>query len=140
MSNINLGRVIAGGLVAGVVTNLGDFAVNAPLLGAQWDDGLRGLGLDPAQNPYGALGWIASDFLFGFIMVWFYAAIRPRFGPGVGTAVLAAVAVWATARIAYLSFGFLGLFATDLVIASAIGALVAWVIGGVLGAAVYREG
>lgn len=140
MTKINAGRVVAGGLVAGVVANLGDFAVNAPMLGAQWDDGLRGLGLDPAQNPYGALGWIASDFLFGFIMVWCYAAIRPRFGPGIMTAILASVVVWATARIAYFSFAFMGLFAPDLVIASAVGGLIAWLIGGVLGAAVYREG
>ena len=137
MSQINLGRVIAGGLVAGVIANAVDFVVNAVWLAAAWDEGLRGLGLDPAQGS--PLGWIASDLLFGLVMVWLYAAIRPRFGPGPRTALLAAVAVWAIAHVAYGAFLFMGLFAGDLVIQSAAGGLVGWALAGVAGAAVYRE-
>ena len=137
MSHINVGRVVAGGLVAGLVANVIDFVVNVPILGARWDEGLRGLGLDPEQGS--PLGWIVGDFLFGLAMVWLYAAIRPRFGPGPKTALLAAVAVWAIAHIAYASFLFLGLLASDLVIASALGGLVAWVVGGMVGAWIYKE-
>lgn len=138
MSRINVGRVIAGGLLAGLIANVLDFAVNAMWLAAEWDDGFRGLGLDPAL--ISPLGWIVSDFVFGLVMVWLYAAIRPRFGPGPKTAVLAAVVVWAIAHLAYGSFLFLGLFAQGLIVKSAAGALVAWVAAGLAGAAVYREG
>ena len=39
-------------------------------------------------------GFVIITFLVGIITVWLYAAIRPRFGPGPGTAVIAALVVW----------------------------------------------
>jgi hypothetical protein len=137
MSRINGGRVLAGGLLAGILINAVDYAVNAVWLAGAWDDGLRGLGMDPAQ--VSPLGWILSDLIFGLFVVWLYAGIRPRFGPGPMTALLAAVAVWAISHIAYGAFMFIGLFPGDLVMKSAAGALVAFVLGGLAGGAVYKE-
>jgi hypothetical protein len=37
---------------------------------------------------------VVSSFVVGFLLVWLYAAMRPRFGPGPKTAILAAVVVW----------------------------------------------
>ncbi len=34
------------------------------------------------------------DFLFGIWIVWLYAMIRPRYGPGPRTAVIAGLFVW----------------------------------------------
>ena len=39
--------------------------------------------LDPGdddERPAVAGTWIAIDFLFGILLVWTYAAMRPRFG------------------------------------------------------------
>jgi hypothetical protein len=38
--------------------------------------------------------FVALDFVYGIGLLWVYAAIRPRFGAGVKTAVIAGVAVW----------------------------------------------
>src|SRR5207249_8900333 len=39
-------------------------------------------------------GFILFGFVLGVGCVWLYAAIRPRFGPGVGTAACAGAVVW----------------------------------------------
>src|SRR2546422_4874519 len=38
--------------------------------------------------------FVIVDFLFGIFLIWLYAAIRPRFGAGPRTAVLAGFAIW----------------------------------------------
>lgn len=30
------------------------------------------------------VGWVVTDFLLGILIVWSYAAMRPRFGPAPG--------------------------------------------------------
>ncbi|MBI2073795.1 MAG: magnesium transporter, partial [Gemmatimonadetes bacterium] len=44
MGKINWGRVIAGGLLAGVVLNVFDFVVNGWLLSDQWTAAMTALG------------------------------------------------------------------------------------------------
>jgi hypothetical protein len=140
MSKINVGRVVLGGLVSGLVINIIDFIVNVPILGARWDQALAMLRAGAPDAGGGSpIGWIISDFLFGILLVWIYASIRPRFGPGPRTAVIAALAVWAVSHIAYWSLAFLGLFPGSLVTASAVGAVVAYVVGGLVGCALYQE-
>src|SRR2546428_12370228 len=38
--------------------------------------------------------FVIFDFLFGIFLIWLCAAIRPRFGAGPRTAVLAGFAIW----------------------------------------------
>jgi hypothetical protein len=140
MSRINAGRVVLGGLLAGLVINLIDFVVNVPILGARWSQYSRALGVDESKVGTGsALGWIASDFIFAILLVWLYAAIRPRFGPGPRTAVLASVVVWFISHVAYYAFVFMGLYPMDMILCSALGALIACLAGGQLGCWLYRE-
>ena len=50
--------------------------------------------------------------MLGIASVWLYAAIRPRYGAGAGTAIMAGVAVWVMAHLwsgVYLGMGFIGL-------------------------------
>ncbi|MBI4520258.1 MAG: hypothetical protein HY701_05445 [Gemmatimonadetes bacterium] len=96
MGRINVGRAILGGLVAGVVLNIGETILNVPILGAQYDAAMQALGVEPVAGAA-----IAVFFVLGFVLgigqVWLYAAIRPRFGAGARTAVIAGLAVWAFA-------------------------------------------
>src|SRR6266566_3820206 len=81
MGKINLGSVVLGGLVAGVVLNIVDYLVFAVVLKL------------PVTS--GQLIWfVILDFVYGIGLVWVYAAVRPRFNPGPRTAVIAGVAVW----------------------------------------------
>jgi hypothetical protein len=81
---INTGRVLGGGLLAGAVMNFVDFLVNGVWLMQRWQDEATALNprlMDPANSTPSMIGWIVTDFLFGLLIVWSYAAMRPRFGP-----------------------------------------------------------
>jgi len=75
------------------------------------------------------------------VLIWVYAAIRPRFGAGVGTAIIAGVAVWVVGSlIPNVSFMWVGgLFTKHLTAFTTAGALGEIVIGAVAGAALYKE-
>ena len=93
MGKINLQKVIVGGLMAGLVLNLFDFLVYGVLLKNDMNAAMVALG-KPAMTTNMILWFVFLDFLFGIWLVWLYAAIRPRFGAGPRTAVMAGVAMW----------------------------------------------
>ena len=139
---INMGRVLGGGLLAGAVMNFVDFLVNGVWLAQRWETEATALNprlMDPAMANTSMMGWIVTDFLFGILIVWSYAAMRPRFGPGAGTAVKAALLVWTVSHIAYFSFAFLGLYSTNLMLLVSGGGLVAALAGGYAGCSIYKE-
>jgi hypothetical protein len=140
MSGINMPKVIVGGLVAGVVLNAIDFVVNGLMLGAQWEAATVARGVDPAAIANSSMvGWITSDFLLGLSMVWLYAAIRPRFGPGPSTAACAGLVTWAISHVAYFSLAFTGMYPTGIVVMSTLGALVSYVAAAYVGGRIYTE-
>src|SRR6185503_10727346 len=96
MSGINTTKVVAGGLLAGVVFNIIDFLINGFLMVKDFAANAARLGLDPASqsSPDVITTWVIVDFILGLAVVFIYAAIRPRFGPGVKTALIAAVLLW----------------------------------------------
>ena len=139
MAGINAGRVIGGGLVAGLVMNVIDGVTNGVILTARWDAESKRLGLDMSQQPQSLPGWVTYDFLCGILLVWLYASIRPRYGPGPKTAVIAGLALWLITHLAFAAWAFTGLYSVGIVAASTVGGLVAGVAGGLAGCAVYKE-
>jgi len=139
---MNSGKVVVGGLVAGVVMNVGDFLINTQILAAENTAFLKRLNLDPAamESFSGMLPWIVIDFLMGVLLVWTYAAIRPRFGPGVSTAIIAALIPFVAVTLVLAGFTSMGVFTTGMMIKGSIAALVNTSIGSVAGAWVYTEG
>jgi hypothetical protein len=138
---MNTGKVIVGGLIAGVVLNIGDFVINSMLLAEQQAAEMTRLGLDPAAMASfaGILPWIVIDFLFGLLIVWTYAAIRPRFGPGVGTAIIAGMIPYLGVTLVLAGFTSMGIFSTSLFVTGSIASLVNTAIGSVAGAWIYTE-
>ena len=139
---INTGRVIGGGLLAGAIMNFVDFLVNGVWLADRWMAQATALNprlVVPAVQTSSMIGWVVTDFLLGILIVWTYAAIRPRFGPGASTAVKAALLVWGVSHIAYFSFAFLDLYSLNLVAAVTAGGLVAALAGGYAGCSIYKE-
>jgi hypothetical protein len=47
---------------------------------------------------------VVTSFIVGILLVWIYAAIRPRFGPGMRTATKAGLVVWAFGFLFYLDW------------------------------------
>ena len=142
MASINLGRVVAGGLVAGVVANAIDFVTNTYVLASDIAAWAPTRNLDPAAINSGpvAATWIVIDFLFGLLLVSTYAAMRPRLGAGPKTAVLAGLALWVAVTIVLFGFTQMGVFSMALLVKGSIAAFINTLAASVAGAAVYKEG
>ena len=139
MTKINYGRVVLGGLVAGVVMNVGEIVLNTQVLMKDWEDALRAIGKAPAGNT-AIFAFIILMFVLGILSVWLYAAIRPRFGPGPKTALCAGLAVWALADAFPSISGIpMGVFPARLFIVGTIWGLVEAPLATLAGAYFYRE-
>ena len=141
MGKINIGRVILGGIVAGIVGDILGFLVDGVMLAPQWSAGMRALGksdFSASQN----VGFTIVGLAFGILVVWLYAAIRPRLGAGPKSAVYAGVAAWAMGillpNLAFMAVA--GLFASSLITMTTAAGLVEWVLAALAGAALYKEG
>ena len=139
--NINFGRVILGGIVAGIVGDILGYVVDGVILSPQWTAGMTALGkaeFSVSQNvEFNIIGLV-----YGIFMVWLYAAIRPRYGAGPRTAVCAGLAVW-TAGTLLPNAGFMwasGLFPTSLTVMTTAAGIVESVVAALAGAALYKEG
>lgn len=131
---------MAGGLVAGFVMNAIDAATNAIFLARRWDEAALILNIDmQTVGPLSTIGWITVDFLGGIFLVWLYASIRPRYGAGPQTAVLAGLAVWFVTRLMFSSYVFMGVFPLSLIVYSSLGSLLAAIVGALAGCAIYTE-
>lgn len=141
MASINLGRVVAGGLVAGVVANAIDFVSNTYVLASDIAAWAPTRNLDPAAMNSGpvAATWIVVDFIFGLLLVSTYAAMRPRLGAGPKTAVLAGLALWGAVTLILFGFTQMGVFSMALFVKGSIAALINTLAASVAGAAVYKE-
>jgi len=93
MNNINLSRAILGGLVAGLVLNIGEFLLNDVVLGAQMKEFFGRFGLPEPGSSFLVVA-VLLTFVLGIVIVWIYAAIRPRLGPGIKTAMCAGLLAW----------------------------------------------
>jgi hypothetical protein len=94
MGKINSGRVILGGIVGGIVINILEYLVHDVVLKAQHEEMMKALGKTMPEGGSTIVVWMVYGFVWAIAAVWLYAAIRPRFGPGVKTAVCAGVTAW----------------------------------------------
>lgn len=139
---INTSKVIVGGLVGGVVANVVDFALNGYLLADMQKAALDALNPTLAANamqPGKIPIFVALDFLWIIANVWLYAAIRPRFGPGVRTAVYAGIASAVVGSVVAGYFAAMGMFSWSLYFIGAICSLINSVVSTVVGAKFYTE-
>jgi hypothetical protein len=142
MASINVGRVVAGGLVAGVVANAIDFVTNTYVLASDWAAFAPTRNLDPGALNSGpvAATWIIVDFILGLLLVWTYAAIRPRFGAGPKTAILAGLVVYVGVTVVVFGFAQMGLMTMAMFVKGSVCAIISTLAAAVAGAAVYKEG
>jgi uncharacterized membrane protein len=136
MSGINWSRVLLGGVIAGIILNAGRYLVNGVLLREKWADALKGWPGDVTSSIQIAV----VGFLAGIFTVWLYAAIRPRYGAGPKTAVLAGGAVWVLGYL--LAWGTpmsMHLLPADLVLTSIAAGLVNVIVAALAGAWLYTE-
>lgn len=140
MGKINWGRVILGGLLAGVVINVFEFVLHGVILEEQWEAAMAALGRTMEESAGMMAIYIILGFLIGIFAVWLYAAVRPRFGPGPKTAACAGFAAWFGAYLLpTLGYMPMGLFPNDLMLIAVAVGLVEVIVATVVGAWPYKE-
>ncbi len=92
MGQINWGRVLLGGLLAGLVLNIVEYGADTYV----WAD--RNAAFLKAHSlqlrPHAVAVFLVLGFLWGIASIWAYSVARPRHGAGPTTAIIVAVGVW----------------------------------------------
>lgn len=139
MGKINVARVLLGGLVAGLVLNIGEYILDNLVLAGQWATFVAETG----RGAFGAgqiAAFIVLTFLFGIALIWIYAAIRPRFGAGPKTAVIAGLTLWAVAWLLIgAAFAAGGMVPIGLTVVTIVWGLFEAPIAALAGAWLYQE-
>ena len=140
MGKINWSRVFLGGLLAGVVFNIILFAASAIYLGNLFDPALKALNPNYQETIGSEIFWIVLNFVSGILVVWLYAALRPRYGAGPKTALITGLFLWVMGPLTLDSIlGAMQLFPGTTLVVDALTGLVMFVVATLLGAWVYKE-
>lgn len=139
MGKINVGRVLLGGLAAGLVLNIGEYVLNDKILASQMTAYFAQHNFPlPTGKAIGVA--VAMTFVLGIVMVLGYAAIRPRFGGGPKTAIIAGLFAWfgvyLFSNVMGAAFGFVPTSIVPLVLGWG---LVEYLLAALVGASLYKE-
>lgn len=139
MNRINFGRVLLGGIVAGLLMNLGEFILNGVVLHDQMQTDFKRMNLAPPGNSFLVVA-VGLTFVFGIVAVLVYALMRTHLGPGPKTAIVVALIVWFCAAMytGTINMVLLSVPAGTILLVNA-WALVEYTIAVLVGAALYKE-
>jgi hypothetical protein len=140
MPKINWNRVIVATIVVAIFYFIADGLVHGGLLGPDYEQAMKNAGYKVEQNPIAYAYFAIFDLGKALIAMLIYAASRPRFGPGVKTALFAGLLTWlgveALPALAQMPFPFFG----QTLLWKVIGyELVPMLLGAILGGWIYKE-
>ena len=139
MAGINVGRWMVGGVVAGIFVWL--FEGVASLF--YMEEYMQSMEAHSLSMEMGPAMWVLSivvSLIVGLAAVFFYAAMRPRFGAGPKTAVIVGFALWLSGYLmSLIGYQMMGLFSQGLLIKWGVIGLIEVVLASILGAWIYRE-
>jgi len=139
MGKINFGRVLLGGFVAGLLMNVGEWLLNDKVLGSQMKEYFSQHNFPMPAGKAIAIA-VVMVFVTGVVMILGYAAIRPRFGAGPKTAIIAGLFAWfgiyLYGNVLAVAFG---IFPSSLLPLVLGWGLVEYLLGALVGAALYQE-
>lgn len=140
MGKINWGRVLLGGMLASIVINVTEMILHGGVFAEDWKALVASWGSTLDTSAAASVLILVLNAIEGFVAVWLYAAIRPRYGPGTKTALLAGLTVWLVGwLIPTLSAIPLNLFPLWVFFVVPGAGLVEFAAGTLLGAWVYKE-
>ena len=142
MPNIDMKRVLLGGLVAGLVMNISEAALHAGVLGKDTETLYRMLSA-PLPNPAQTIPLLVGmTFVLGIVAIWLYAAIYPRIESRATRSLIVGVVVWLLAHCwsgVYLGAGYSGIFTTRLVWIPVVWGLFEAMVAVFAGAFIYKD-
>jgi MFS family permease len=137
MERMNWGRIVVGGLVAGLVMNLGEFILNGVLFAKTIEGNMTRINLPPPDGTFIAKA-VGLTFLVGIIGMLVYAGIRPRFGAK--SALVAGLVVWLLTHVySGVMMSAMGIFPFGLTLIGLVWGLVETLIALHAGAWFYKE-
>ena len=138
MGKINVARVILGGLLAGLVMNISETVLNLFVIADDSAAAMERLGLQPIGTDQIVI-FVAMTFVLGIVLVFTYAAMRPRFGAGAKTAIIAGVTLWLVSMYSFAADVVMGVAPANLAVIAGIWTLVEAAVAAVAGAWLYKE-
>jgi len=139
---INASKVVVAGIVAGIVANVVGFVAFGMLLGPRIEAEavavapvLAGRGMSSTAIATNVL----ASFVTGMLLVWLYAAMRPRFGPGPTTALYAALVVWLCGFLFHLDWLLVGMMTPATYAMASLAALIQVIAAAWVGGMLYKE-
>lgn len=139
MGKINVARCLLGGVVAGIAFFIME-GVASTLYMPQMEAALEAAGLSIEMSVAGMLMAVLISLLTGIILIFTYAAVRPRFGSGPRSAVVAVLILFLGGFLPSLvGYQMIGLFPTSLLVVWAIIGFAEMLIAAFIGGWLYRE-
>ena len=141
-AKINPRRLALGGVVAGIILNMITGIANATLLSGDfqaWANAMDGH-LHPPTSGTQVFLWVLMCFIDGIVGVWIYVSMRPRYGAGPKTALLAGIFIWIIGRLCVaFDMSALGVMPLQMLTGQSILGLIAILPSVLLGAWIYKE-
>ena len=138
MGRINTGRVILGGLLAGLIINVGEI-IGQQVFAAEAEAMMERFGMEPPGGLTIGI-FVVIGFIMGIAITWLYAAVRPRLGAGPKTAVIAGLVVWFIGYfLPLLGDHLVGVWSAWMMIVGSAWGLVEFTIAALAGGWLYRE-
>lgn len=138
---INWSKVLVGGLAAAVAMIVIGVVGNMYVIGSRMQQEMAAAAPTLPRTPSaGAIaGAIVTQIVVGVLLAWLYAAMRPRFGPGAGTAARAALVVWILGFLFYLDWWHVGIMSTATYAMASVTQLVSVLVGAWIAGRLYSE-
>jgi hypothetical protein len=140
---INTTKVAVGGVAASVVNLAFGFLVYNVLLGprmnAELDAVVAGGSAKMMAGTANMVIGLGGQVVIGFLLAWLYAALRPRFGPGMMTAAYAGLVLWLAGFVFYSGWYSLGAITGPTYFMASAGALVINIAAAAAAGFLYKE-
>jgi hypothetical protein len=117
---------------------LGQGMLLGPRMNAEMDAVVPGLSQRMMTGASIAIN-VLTQLVIGVLLVWLYAAMRPRFGPGFKTAAYAALVIWLCGLLFYSGWYLTGMMLASTYVFVSLVALVTLLAGAYVGGMLYKE-
>jgi hypothetical protein len=135
---INLKRVFIGGFIAGMIINIIDTPNGALISGPAIIEFLEAHNITP--NPLVPAYFLPLHIVFGWMLVWVYAALIPMFGATQRNAIYSTLVIMIPTRLFSLGFVVMGLLPFNLFLMLSASVIIGFIIGGLVGGWYYNKG
>ncbi len=139
MGGINVARWLASGFAAAVIIFLTE-GIASVFYMEEMEASLEALGIAMEMS---ASNWILAilvSLILGMVIMFFYVAARPRFGPGPKTAILSATVLWfGGTLLSLIGYQMIGLYPTGRLVGWGVVGLVEMNLAALVGGWIYRE-